>query len=698
MEITGENLNVGHIGTSENPQMLQDQQVYAFLRSAIESDPAAPLEDRLLGLSGVLVAIGQKAQAIKVIDEVVSRQTQDGKELTSIGLTNVGLMYSDAGEAVKAREYIKKAEESSGGESTFELATKCAKHGLGEDARRMLVHVASELSDFNDVEVRRIFDNTIDCLINYGYKQDAQSLLPRFEKALEDYKTPNPNMTWYPSVLTEGYINLARWYKTFDPESETATRFADLAVESIGKLDPKFGTNQPFPTMWMMSNMARAGFEDKIEPFADLLIRPVDKRRAYMEVAQAYSEQEDHSFVEKYYQKALDISKETVDLNSDTWVAEVKVLVFLGRNDEIENLLPNLTHVLSVRREQGDMRLITDVVEVLGEVGLGEKAEEYIKTNFLTEGRLGTYNIEEVAQALGHNISPGFLQELLCYVEPQQRLGIVLGNYKYEDKYGFNRIASQLSGVPTDLSWNTLRGYILQSTEPNRWNEVVAAVRKLTNSADAEQVQNSLRFLLLEYGDAYHINNVFNVLPHLSEKISFDRLDSYRAIVGNQNVEDVLDDPTRRRVIDYLAKSGVVTEAKHLLYIDSTTIDRIDVILKGLGSRGEINKTVLGFLSTVVSQRTSQLSSVVYCIENLGLDISDTSTQKEILGAIDDMGGITPILFDQYRNIPIGERPAFVEKIRNLRDMFYRNVQLNEQMLGIDKESFISQSDFLQTK
>lgn len=674
-----------------------ERDVFTFLRAAIESDPSAPLDDRLLGLSGILINLGQKDKAIKIIDEVINRGAFFSRYENKQGYAIAGRLLGDAGDIRRAREMLSiyaadlvRSNDTYNKETYIRVSRDFSKYGLKDEARKVLLKAKEWQTTLHSVEVRRQYASIMDLMIELNCIDDAKALLIQYEQLVADYARPEQDREWYGSVLIDGYINLARWTKILQPQSQKALEYANEAVNSISNLDPEFGKDQPFPVAEMMANMAEAGFEDKIAPFAQLLDGKDNLKRGYMFVACEYVKQGKKDLVEQYYQKAQAVQVTTKDLNEDTWTNQIRVLTFLKKQEDIDALFEEFdTMVVNYPKNVGSpWNVILEFVSVLAKVGLGKQAENYLQTRILHGSNLNAREVERVADAIGKQISPEFLISLLSSVKPTERLQILLGHYKFVDKYNFQRFAPFLSGVPESLDPDTLQKYLILSVEPKAWKKVVDSVRAQTPSDNQAQLADSIRFCLLEYGNSNRIDAVFSVLPYLKEKLSFDRMDGYRTLTSNQNVIDVLGVVKRRNAVIALAKAGVITETKHLLYLDSDAMDRLSEILKTYESEGKSTSLALEFMSRILKQRTVSTSSVILCTARLKLDLTERKTQEDILEALDSLGGITPILFDQFRRMPPEKKQLFIQGVKKLRDTFYRNTQLDPSILGLQQADF----------
>lgn len=87
-------------------QAEQRNSAYKFLRSAIESSPDATLDRRLLGLSGVLIGLGDKGQAVQVINEVIDKGTFFAGFEHKYGQEVVGKLLYLAGDTARAKEFL----------------------------------------------------------------------------------------------------------------------------------------------------------------------------------------------------------------------------------------------------------------------------------------------------------------------------------------------------------------------------------------------------------------------------------------------------------------------------------------------------------------------------------------------------------------------------------------------------------------
>lgn len=164
---------------------------FTFLRAAIESDPSAPLDDRLLGLSGILINLGQKDKAIKIIDEVINRGAFLSRYENKQGYAIVGRLLGDAGDIRRAKEMLSiyaadlvRSNDSYNKESYIRMSKDFSKYGLKDEARKVLLKAKEWQTHLSLVDVRRQYAGVMDLLIELNFIDDAKALLTQHEAAL----------------------------------------------------------------------------------------------------------------------------------------------------------------------------------------------------------------------------------------------------------------------------------------------------------------------------------------------------------------------------------------------------------------------------------------------------------------------------------------------------------------------------------
>ncbi|OIN88957.1 hypothetical protein AUJ59_02985 [Candidatus Beckwithbacteria bacterium CG1_02_47_37] len=663
-----------------------------ILRGAINQNPGYYSQDRrLLGLSSALISLGENDEALKIIGEVVGRgeflanADKSWNEIQPALI--VGRLLYSAGRVEQAKPYFQQAEKAPlNEENPFFLIKAYRESGLTNELRRLLVKLAD--SEDTDSIATAIYNS-----LESGFETEAKGMLKKFKQRLKELEEVPETAKHRNERLIRKNLQAASFTARLEPGSAEIDKYTQAALDLVPNLPGDYGTRQPFPVVSSIGLLVRAGKRDQVAPLMELLAENEHKKHALLTIADESIVHGDRQIVETYYNQALLIdSKE--ELFPEIYTKQVRILKFLGLDDKIPAVADQVNSALDNNHKDDSgwrMTLAENFIKQLTASGYVVIAEGFLKSQFMDRGYSGIDSLGRLAIVIGGKISPPFFMELLCCIEPKDRINLFLGDYHARDVFGASRFADHITEQPQSMDFDHLKLAILRLSETHAFQATQEFVKSHIDQADQAQVADCIKFLMLEGGTLKEIGDLLDVIPVLKEKISLDRISQYQALVGNDQVKGVLFSVRNRRILKYLARHGIVTESKHLFYLDTSTLIRINNVLYELQSdKQKLDKldAAQSFLTQIMSQRTTHMPSVMLCAEKLNLRLEDQLVQQSIVTALDQLGGVTPILFKKFLDTPEAERPAFIAGVKKFRGMFYQNQTLTPELVGLSPDNF----------
>jgi hypothetical protein len=681
-----------------NPeQESRGEKIYTFLRSIVENSSAASPEKRLLSLAAALVGLGQKKRAEQVLEEVTAWDAFFSGTQSSSRYRVCAQLFAQMGDLVKARKYIELGKISKGGsfgylESTFEdnlkFTEKIAGLGLDEEIKETLVSSAEKIYTFETSMGGQNAELIMRSLLKNGWLDEAKVFLVKYEQKV-DALAKQKDEDWNESPFVKQSLNLALFEKIIDPASPKSKHYLDLALSRMGEISPYFADAHPRPIAQKMKAFAELGYEEGIAWLGSLFKEAWPSKYAHMHLCAKYVELNQREKVEKYYQFGTKAYPSADYLNATEWKNEATVLAHLGDSQKIDAFLANFCQSAHAKR-RGDRvwDSLGAIVSVLCQRGYSQKIELMIRNEFIKRYILAEDVVRDLIRALSKNGPPELIIELLNYLPPADRADALFDFENEDAATNFNQLAPFMEGVPTEITDQTITKYGLLSLEPQSWEKVINVVRQQTNEADQSSVERSVRLLLIGYASLYQVETLLTILPLLKEKMSLNLFDTYRALMLNPTVITVLQTEYGIDGLIELAKLGVISEAKHLFYIDLTTLLRIRKTAQNYSPESQELNQYNTFVGHVIKSKTAYISSVMLCAEKLYLDLTDIKTQQDILESLHKLGGITPVLFTEFRARKGEERVTFAADVRRLRKQFYQNKSLTAKELNLSDDSF----------
>lgn len=101
------------------------------------------------------------------------------------------------------------------------------------------------------------------------------------------------------------------------------------------------------------------------------------------------------------------------------------------------------------------------------------------------------------------------------------------------------------------------------------------------------------------------------------------------------------------------------------------------------------NPANIPVIKKIMSRHGSQLNTIVDTLVQIPDYVADhdlVTREAELLEALDDLGTLTPRIFERYRAKTPEERKAFAAKIRELKPQFFRNTPIKGILRGEDRD------------
>jgi hypothetical protein len=87
----------------------------------------------------------------------------------------------------------------------------------------------------------------------------------------------------------------------------------------------------------------------------------------------------------------------------------------------------------------------------------------------------------------------------------------------------------------------------------------------------------------------------------------------------------------------------------------------------------------LAFLRKLITEHKEQYNTTIDTITELNLDIGNEEERKDVLDGLRDLGSLTPLIFERYKEIEVeDERKEFAERMKKLQSRFFENINVNK--------------------
>jgi len=674
----------------EEEQVSSNEQAYKFLRGIVEENPETSYEQRLLFLGNSLTQTGQYDQAMEVIQEVIDRGIYSYERDEYHAHLQLAEAAKKAGNANLSKKHLDIAigivrEGIRDNEGLFDLARELMNFGFKDSAKDLLLEVSSRFRDLKHIDTIRLWQSTAYFLHREGYIDDLRDELQRHQQRIEAYLTDDEQEDSDPQLYIDACTQVAGFMAQIEPESPQIKVYVQKAIKAVKDLPDNWGEEWPYPVKKWIAGAARAGFPELTSTFVGLLAEK-EKRGGILNIAEQLAKNDDRERARHYYTKA-----EKHPFNPyDTHALESELTVLAAIDPEnISIVLDKVIEsyeVLSQNRNAAPERFIENVARSLVELGYIQETIDFFRHKFLEKYYLGQQTISIMINSLGKHLPGDMLLIALSHLNPEDRVSVLFNNFSLSrSSYNPEILTPFLTGSPEALDFRSLQPYVIQMMDHESWIKLQAQLKNV-DGLNRDELIDRIKFLLLEFASLRDIEVFFDVISPLKEKISIDRIDTYRALVHSSHIRLILGSSRDRSTVNRLVEHDVLTESKHLFYVDTESLKRIDVIL----DEAESNELglVIKFLSRVFKSKTSHVSSIVFCVQELSLNLAAPDVQDDIVEAIDSMGAITPTLFDRYRKLSAEERPEFITAIHKLREIFYKNTPINPESTGLPEDGF----------
>lgn len=558
----------------------------------------------------------------------------------------------------------------------------------------VLVSAEKNMQGPQSLYTRRNWRGLVLTLIDLGRTKAVQEAVDRQLQRLEAYKTRLDSAeekyeTSY-SIFILTCSDIVKIIGVGNLSTEVVDTLITDATEVVEKLHDGYADRQPYPAGKMVEGFILGGQVEGAEELAQKLFvdaKPYSLIHKNVRMAAAFAEVDDIHRAQRYLDTYYQLTHSQDHMSVEVYEKELEALSILGEKPNTiqtyQNLLDRTVSDLP-HMSQGQEQLIRYVFRMTKQYWGVENIINYLDQNWSDSNDSFQYENTVVFHVLGEDAPFNMVIKALQSVRPTQRFNqLVKTSVLSTEETHLKDLQPYITGLPESLDYDTLLLYLPQVLHPNRWEILKKHVLEMNTNRSGHDV-DAVRFLLLEFSHSNKIARLVSFLKKFPEKLAPENIEYYRAILQSSDSSHVL--YSHNDFFNDLADRGVITEGKHIAYLDRTTADRI----RSMASiqSGERLEVFYNFIAHVLKTKTSYLAQIVHCASELQLDLSEGGVQEEFFEALDDLGGITPVIFRQYRALKTDERTNFVEGIKRLRSELHINQQLTPELIEFAGEDF----------